>query len=176
MVPADFDSLAKRLQQSGRYDPKVAKVLSTPAPWERGCDKTSATFTSNPPMTQHKHAITPPQELVQQWRNEGYDLPGILFSEYVATRAYQAGADQAKADIKHERQEAADQELEACCELLDINGCPGKWIDMLRAARRPKPPSLKEQALEALNAVDSFGNEGDRDTIRRALEQLPDNE
>jgi len=41
MVPANFDALAKRLQQPGRYDPKVAKVLSTPAPWERDCDKTS---------------------------------------------------------------------------------------------------------------------------------------
>jgi hypothetical protein len=44
----------------------------------------------------------------------------------------------------------ADHELEACIQLLDINGCPGKWIDMLRAARRPKPPSLKEQAFKAL--------------------------
>jgi hypothetical protein len=33
MVPANFDALAKRLQQPGRYDPKVAKVLSTPAHW-----------------------------------------------------------------------------------------------------------------------------------------------
>jgi hypothetical protein len=43
-----------------------------------------------------------------------------------------------------------------------------------RSDRRPKPPSLKEQALKALDAVDSFGNEGDRDTIRRALEALPE--
>jgi hypothetical protein len=41
MTPADFDALAKRLQQPGRYDPKVAKVLSTPAPWDTKCDKTS---------------------------------------------------------------------------------------------------------------------------------------
>ncbi len=32
-----------------------------------------------------------------------------------------------------------DSEREECILLLDINGCPDKWIDMLRA-RRPKPP------------------------------------
>jgi hypothetical protein len=52
----------------------------------------------------------------------------------------------------------------------------------LRAARRPKPPSLKEQALEELNKVDmlwdttEFSQEtlNSLDTIRRALEQLDD--
>ena len=33
----------------------------------------------------------------------------------------------------------ADSEREECIQLLDINGCPDKWINMLRA-RRPKPP------------------------------------
>ena len=70
----------------------------------------------------------------------------------------------------------ADQEMEACIQLLDINDCPGKWIDMLRASRRPKPPSLKEQALKALVSVNSnfhvYGS--DIDTIRRALEALDD--
>ena len=30
-----------RLSRPSLYCPKVAKVLSTPAPWERDCDKTS---------------------------------------------------------------------------------------------------------------------------------------
>jgi hypothetical protein len=48
-----------------------------------------------------------------------------------------------------------------------------------RAARRPKPPSLKEQAYAALDAY-VYGNpdHGDKqntyNTIRRALEQLDD--
>ena len=46
-------------------------------------------------------------------------------------------------------QKIADQELEACCEWLCT--LESKWqlirIADLRAARRPKPPSLKEQAL-----------------------------
>jgi hypothetical protein len=47
----------------------------------------------------------------------------------------------------------ADQELEACIQLLDINGCPDKWIDMLRSTRRPKPPTLAEQGLKALRST-----------------------
>ena len=54
----------------------------------------------------------------------------------------------------------ADQELEACCDWLDVQETRSpQWFDLrhdacalvsdLRAARRPKPPSLKEQALEA---------------------------
>ncbi len=41
MVPADFDALQRRLDKPGRYCPRVAKVLSTPAPWDDDCDKTS---------------------------------------------------------------------------------------------------------------------------------------
>lgn len=32
--PARFDRLQQRLDQPGSYDPQVAKVLSTPAPWD----------------------------------------------------------------------------------------------------------------------------------------------
>jgi hypothetical protein len=52
-------------------------------------------------------------------------------------------------------------------------------VSDLRAARRPKPPSLKEQALEGLTRLVStgefFSNQmKDLDTIRRALEVLDD--
>jgi hypothetical protein len=69
----------------------------------------------------------------------------------------------------------ADAELEACCEWVDW-----KWSGIksreLRATRRPKPPSLKEQALQSVKRFES-GQDlmGDLDTIRCALEQLPDN-
>ncbi len=46
--------------------------------------------------------------------------------------------------------------------------------DVERALGRPKPPNLKEQALEALQNMDQFPNEHDYSIIRRALEQLPD--
>jgi hypothetical protein len=71
----------------------------------------------------------------------------------------------------------SDQELEACCELLKADGYKGHAIN-LRNARRPKPPSLKEQALELAKpagiagAYVTFGPE-ELDTIRKALEALP---
>jgi len=74
-------------------------------------------------------------------------------------------------------QQIADQELEACCEWLDQN--TGRWdlLVELRAARRPKPLSLKEQALTALTRYTTgetiLTNES-VDTIRRALESIPD--
>lgn len=50
--------------------------------------------------------------------------------------------------------------------------------DRLRAARRSKPPSLKEQALETLRQMHIDPETGVSptalDTIRRALEQLDD--
>lgn len=70
----------------------------------------------------------------------------------------------------------ADQELEACC--LWLNG--GSKIDydtaaLLRAARRPKSPSLKEQALAELEILSDYahGLGCSESAIRRALEALP---
>jgi len=121
-------------------------------------------------MTQqdYRHPIAPAPELVQQWRGEAVSNPKETFSQSLATRAAKWGA---------------DQELEACCEVLD-NLNDGFWSEKLRAARRPKPPSLKEQALAELEKVDmlwdttEFSQETlhSLDTIRCALEQLPDNE
>jgi hypothetical protein len=70
----------------------------------------------------------------------------------------------------------ADSELEACCELMDDWGLDEAD---LRAARRPKPPSLKEQALAELDRIPTHDNEGrtwgvDVFIIRRALEALPE--
>jgi hypothetical protein len=48
--------------------------------------------------------------------------------------------------------------------------------ELLRAARRPKPPSLKQQAMCALiDGIARGGNDpSDIETIRRALEALPE--
>jgi hypothetical protein len=76
----------------------------------------------------------------------------------------------------------ADQELEACLNwLTNRERFPvgHEAIEDLKADRRPKPPSLKEQALKALAEADLGSTEAAwsqrYDTIRRALEQLPDN-
>lgn len=113
-----------------------------------------------------KHPITPPPELVRQWLLEYYggDLGEIGPDEmYLAKCGAQWGA---------------DQELEACVEWFRQQGYDISVHKDLRFARRPKPPSLKEQALElarpaeAKGAYVTFGPD-ELATIRRALEQLP---
>jgi hypothetical protein len=71
------------------------------------------------------------------------------------------------------RQQGADQELEACCKVLEYQFMADSIH--LRTARRPKPPSLKEQALAALEVIPKLvGFESERDAIRLALEALDD--
>jgi hypothetical protein len=111
------------------------------------------------------HPITPPPELVRHWsRFQGETHPEALWFR-IANEAAQWGA---------------DQELEACCELLQQKGIPA-W-SLLRLHRRPKPPSLKEQALKTLEeapgpdyprAMTVLDSE-QHALIRRALEALPD--
>jgi hypothetical protein len=72
----------------------------------------------------------------------------------------------------------ADQELEACCKWLVCNYNYPEAGNPLRAARRPKPPTLKEQALKALKVLPTPEGQvtldiTDLNTIRRALEALP---
>ncbi len=125
-------------------------------------------------MTQesYKHSIAPPPELVQEWGEEAArrQCTGSETDQHIAVEAAQWGA---------------DQELEACCAWLVKQGWfsadEHEAIEELRAARRPKPPSLKEQAMLGLSRIESSGeyfSDGMKDlaTIRRALEQLPDNE
>jgi hypothetical protein len=110
--------------------------------------------------------LIPPPELVQQWGADWHcsgNTNGNGFTYFVATRAAQWGA---------------DCELEACCEWLKLEGHEYEH-EALLAARRPKSPSLKEQAHDAYWAL-RRGSGGDRnenqnwDTIRRALEALPE--
>jgi hypothetical protein len=98
-------------------------------------------------------ATIPPAELVEEWA----DMLSCLSDHEVFSMAAQWGA---------------DQELEACCELLQQKGIPA-WT-LLRLHRRPKPPSLKEQALDQLTSVEDRYGLINTDYIRRALEQLDD--
>ena len=127
-------------------------------------------------MTDQQHPITSPLELsdeqVGEWLiDDGYpwdpsEQAVITITtnrlKNVARQAYQAGA---------------DQELEACCETLDIVNGSNYWSQVLRSGRRSKPPSLKEQALAALERYEAeeWCEEMtfDSNIIRRALESLP---
>jgi len=109
-------------------------------------------------MTQHP--LTPPPELVRRWLSEEYERG--LAADHVATQAARWGS---------------DQELEACCEWLKTEGHEHEH-EALFADRRPKQPSLKEQALEQLDGIAavfriSHGGNLVCDKIRRALEALP---
>jgi len=106
-------------------------------------------------MTQQ--TITPSDELIGEWIDTDEGGPNVI--SRIATRAAQWGA---------------DQELKACCEWM-ADETPTNYINALRAARRSKPPSLKEQALEALaHILNNSSTQLGADTIRRALEQLPE--
>jgi len=108
-----------------------------------------------------QHPITPPQELVEKLRN---DAPreirdaGVTRERHLIIAAYCAGA---------------DQELEACVKWIEDCGYHPSVPEDLRAARRPKPPSLAEQALTQLQAMEQAGAlDCNIDAIRRALERL----
>ena len=94
--------------------------------------------------------ITPQPELVVKWASS-------MFGYYEAA------------------QWGADKELEECCEWIPKRT---PWdAERLYAARRPKPPSLKEQALEALEAMNvplGVVTVSRVSIIRRALEALDD--
>ena len=106
--------------------------------------------------------ITPPLEMLQQWASEYWGNPGECLGngeKYIAAQSAQWGA---------------DQELEACCGQLHRWGVQG--IDRFRAARRPKPLSEADQALEALDRIDQLPTAEDQRIIRRALERLKEME
>ena len=110
--------------------------------------------------------ITPPLNLVQKWIKQCDNPEEPRWQEYeqdIAARAAQWGA---------------DQELEACCEWLHWQNLAThpELIPSLRAARRPKPPSLKELALQRipLTLEETILYHDDIYIIRRALEALDD--
>ena len=111
--------------------------------------------------------VTPPPELVKQWATAS---PVQSNDENWAYEFFIA---------HHAAQWGADQELEVCVKLLELSDKNAR--DFLYSARRPKPPSAKEQALFALAVLTSADEtcsiaeiQQHWHTIRRALEQLDD--
>ena len=118
-------------------------------------------------MTVTNHLVPPPLELVEEWkRTAPHPINEREHYHYITLCAAQWGA---------------DQELEACVDWMKRMGYwgdDGKAIPLLRAARRPKPLSLKEQALLQLDTLNAdltmHGRGCDLSQIRRALEALDD--
>jgi hypothetical protein len=120
-----------------------------------------------------KHPITPPPKLAAKWVHEIYGNPSVIPLHDLTLQV-----------IEHAAQWGADQELEACCSIALVDPVCGTkhqrsmLVRHIRERRRPKPPSLKEQALDALAHIATGPNPTAfldcQDTIRRALEQLDD--
>jgi hypothetical protein len=113
-----------------------------------------------------QHPITPPSELLQLWFEQHDDYnKGI---NELLIEAVQYGADQELLACGNYLKQCAAWEEEDVIEFYNY--------------RRPKPPSLKELALETLQRISkdkypcNYQEDSDWDTIRRALEQLPDHE
>jgi hypothetical protein len=109
------------------------------------------------------HPITPSPGLIGRWEEDWHHskVKHVELEDHIATQAAQWGA---------------DQELEATLGLMETLNIRG--VDYIRNVRRPKPPSLKEQALTMLlhlegAAQDSMDTTEATTTIRRALEALP---
>ena len=114
-----------------------------------------------------KYPVTPSRELVAMWAGfsaRHHSAGSVDYALDLATKAAQWGA---------------DQELEACCEWLEQEVLLQHQHDVvpaLRDARRPKPPSLKEQSLKHLGVMERDGYYLPEilQDLRRAVEQLDD--
>ena len=115
-------------------------------------------------MSEPKELLMPPANLMKEWYDEcrasEKPLHWPLFS---VLKAAQWGA---------------DQQLEACCDWVEKNDMLKRAHHDLRAHCRPKPPSLKQQALQALETADIGYSvtltPAEGSMVRRALEALPD--
>ena len=105
----------------------------------------------------NQHPIIPSTALLDEWCMD----PELDGWRLIATQAAQWGS---------------DQELEACKQYMhdqDWFMSPTLRMAQLHNARRPKPPTLKEQALEALELVQQRTTDPNIiEPIRRALETL----
>jgi len=103
--------------------------------------------------------ITPSPELVLQWATDWMSEDYCDFRTYIANCAAQWGA---------------DQELKACDKWVAEHVLSPEAAE-LRAARRPKPPTLNSIALQMLGTIerDAHYLPEITNTIRRALEALP---
>jgi len=117
----------------------------------------------------NQHPITPPPELVERLCKNviafSTAMPPLTTKEvavWLIEEAYVAGA---------------NQELEACAIYIARSGKHYLLSDELICARRPKPPSLKEQAQTELDRlialIPTEGAMAMAEPIRKALEALP---
>ena len=106
-------------------------------------------------------------------------LPGLTVEEFAQLSQEAGGSalfeacnyDHAFRIAQRAYAKGADVQLEVCCEWLVAIKLPNT-SDRLSAWCRPKPPTLKEQALAILD--DCNLDAAHENTLRRALEALPE--
>jgi len=111
-----------------------------------------------------EHPMQPTDEQLAKWESDWFSEREN--ADVLLIQAFQAGA---------------DAELDRWKEWIEDVDCdePQEGRERFLASRRPKVPSLKQQACDALDAY-VYGNpdHGDKqntyNAIRRALEALPD--
>mgnify|MGYP003641208979 CR=1 FL=1 len=114
---------------------------------------------TNQPSVRPLPEFCPPTELIRNWETM-YQQAGNNPDAVLRNVAWETA------------QWGADLELEACCS--EVSFYEGKDLAVkLRQNRRPKPLSLKEQALAVLNDYFDLFDGADQNIIRRALEELP---
>ena len=116
--------------------------------------------------TMQEQPSHPPSDKLRQWEDDlEYGRENV---DVTLVSAWQDGF-----------RAGADEELRRCCEWLRSKDILEPAIDALRAAMRPKPPSLKEQALALVSRPIADGyvqilDKAQADIVRRAIEQIPD--
>jgi hypothetical protein len=115
----------------------------------------------------NQHPITPPPELVREWNQDaiGTHFEPYGYSEFIATRAAQWGADQELLACGNYLKQCAAWEEEDVTEFYNY--------------RRPRPLSLKELALESVKRFEKSGEffsdqMRELEFIRKALETIDD--
>jgi hypothetical protein len=125
-----------------------------------------------------KHRIEVPPELFTEWLAEGrkqYSEPALI-AGFVAEKAAQYGADEQLLKVNDWIRCLGDDSKTGIRWELEIVQLDRLGRELWQAMR-PKPPSLKEQALRLVfdYGVSNYSYTAEQTaTIRRALESLPD--
>jgi hypothetical protein len=109
-------------------------------------------------------------------RDRNHSGVPVPSDEWLYQRQDRAGAF-ASGDMKDAAVWGADEQLNRCIVWLSTHGDSFalELAQEMQRDMRPKPPSLKQQAMEALDHIlNNSSSELGASTIRRALEALPD--
>ena len=135
-----------------------------------------------------EYPIIPSRELVQEWLNTPRHTHAPKDGTFVVQKCHSLSNSEVMALAEQAARWGADQQLAKDAKWLDHNALSEPHLkiipvgESLKEAMRPKPQSLKEQALQALANADGADHPvvatvltaDQHALIRKALEQLDD--